>query len=291
MSLMKVGIECLPCMVNQAKNIVELKKISKHEKIEILKEVLRFLEKNFDESKIPALLGSEMHRYLKKRLNDSDPLEEKKERSNTVAMELVRFAESIVNEEDDPKKRLKKSFKIALAGNLIDFSIYNAEVRRDLLLKAFNEPLAIDDFNIVYNYLKSSKNVLYICDNAGEIVFDKICIEEIKKLGLNVVACVKGNPILNDATLKDAEFAGLNKICKVITTGNDSVGIDFRRVSNEFLKEYKKADIIVAKGQGNYETLSEIRGKRIVFVLKAKCEPVARSLGVKRGENVIKFVF
>ncbi len=283
-----MGIECLPCMVKQAMNIVELKKISKHEKIEILKEVLRFLEENFDENKVPALLGSEMHRYLKKRLNDSDPLEEKKKRSNIVAMELVRFAESIVNGEDDPKERLKKSFKIALAGNLIDFSIYNAEVRRDLLLKAFNEPLAIDDFDIVYKYLKSSKNVLYICDNAGEIVFDKICIKELKRLNLNVVACVKSEPILNDATLSDAEFAGITSICKVVTTGNDNVGIDFKSVSEEFLKEYKKADIIIAKGQGNYETLSDVKDKRIVFVLKAKCEPVARSLGVRKGGGVIK---
>ncbi len=286
---MRVGIECLPCMVNQAKNIVELKNLPLHEKIEILKEVLKFLEENFDENKIPALLGSDMHRYLKKRLNDPDPLKKKKITSNNIAKELLSFARKLVENENNTKKRLKKSFKIALAGNLIDFSIYNAEVRKELLLKAFKEPLEIDDFEFAFNYLITSKNILYICDNAGEIIFDRLCIEELKKLNLNVVACVKEEPILNDATLRDAEFAGLNKVCRVITTGNDSVGVDFDRVSDEFLREYEKADVIIAKGQGNYETLSEVKNKKRIFVLKAKCSPVARSLGVKKGASVIKF--
>jgi hypothetical protein len=278
---MRVGKECLPCLVNQA--IRSLEQTPGGFKIEHLRKILRFLEENFDETKIPAILGTEMHRLIKK-LTRSDPFKEKRETSNKAALRLLKQAEERIRKSKNP---LAESFKIALAGNVIDFGIYDTEPEIREILEV--DKLEVDDTKKVEDFLRSASDVLYLCDNAGEIAFDRLCIEELKRRGLKVTAVVKSTPILNDATLEDAEAVGLTKICQVITCGTDSVGVIFHESSEKFKEKFNSADLIIAKGQGHYETLDERKDKNILFLLKAKCIPVARSLGVKQRSSVALF--
>ncbi|MGM0366836.1 MAG: damage-control phosphatase ARMT1 family protein, partial [Actinomycetota bacterium] len=137
--------------------------------------------------------------------------------------------------------------------------------------------LAINDFPRFKADLKKAKNILYIGDNAGEIVFDRVFLEELIKEQKNIVFSVKSGPIINDATREDAEEAGINNLVKVIETGTDRSGVNFQYISEEFLKEFKKADLVISKGQANFECLDSV-DKNTYFILKAKCRQVASCL-------------
>lgn len=134
--------------------------------------------------------------------------------------------------------------------------------------------------------MDKATNILYISDNAGELVFDKIFIEELIKQHKNVVLSVKSGPVINDATQEDVKEIGLDSLVKVVETGNDKIGVNFKYISDEFLKEFRKADLIISKGQGNFETLDNI-GANIFFMLKAKCKKIARELGVNYLDVVV----
>jgi len=186
--------------------------------------------------------------------------------------------------------RLYAGIKVAVEGNVIDFGI-NLDKKilinfSKVLENIKNTQLAIDDYKEFRESLDKATNVLYISDNAGELVFDRVFIKEIIKQNKNVVLSVKSGPIINDATKEDAIEVGLDNLVKIIETGNNCIGINFENISDEFLKEFKKADLIICKGQGNFETLDEIDANTF-FILKAKCEKVARELGVNYLDVVL----
>jgi hypothetical protein len=163
------------------------------------------------------------------------------------------------------------------------------------LKKNFREAskdLAIDDINNAYELTKKARTVLYLTDNAGEIVFDTLLVEQLKNMGLTVTVAVKGVPVINDATLEDAEASGISKVAdRVITTGTDSVGLALKEVSAEFISAYDSVDIVFAKGMGYAETLTECKLKKPHFLLfRAKCTPVADFFGVAREKNVAKLM-
>jgi uncharacterized protein with ATP-grasp and redox domains len=152
--------------------------------------------------------------------------------------------------------------------------------------------LVIDEISKIFSLAKKAKTILYLTDNAGEIAFDKLLVKELKQLSAKVTVVVKGGPILNDATLDDAKLVGMDKIADaVITTGTDSVGLDIKESSAEFLKHYNSADLIIAKGMGYAETLTENKLTRPhALLLRTKCGPVAHFFGVPREKNVAKIL-
>ena len=139
------------------------------------------------------------------------------------------------------------------------------------------------------NALKSSNNVLYLADNIGEIVFDKILIKKIKEYDVDVTVALKEKPILNDACIEDALKIGLDKVAKLTSTGTDSIGIIEDDLSAEFMKIFHKSDMVIAKGLGNYEGLGEmdLKDKPVFCLLNAKCRPVSRDIGVELGDNIV----
>ncbi|MEE8401789.1 MAG: ARMT1-like domain-containing protein [Candidatus Hydrothermarchaeaceae archaeon] len=278
---MKVHPCCKDCLLEQGKRIFDVLRFDDLEKGVHLRTIGKFIDQNFSEDKITAELGTEMHREIK-RITNKDPYLAEKEWSNHVAMELLEHASALIENSIDP---LYQSFKIAIAGNLLDFGTY--EVDADLnLAGALSDDFVIDDFEKVKRRIRRARKVLYLCDNAGEIVFDRLCIEEIKKLGPKVTAVVKSGPIVNDATMRDAQAAGLDEVCLVMESGTDSVGVNLRESSKEFIDELNSSDIIIAKGQGHYETMEDIE-LPVVFLLKAKCKAVASELGVKQKSSVV----
>ncbi len=287
---MKIKPECAICIVRQV--VDACKEITSNEKLQFkyIKECFDVIKENYGENVVPAWMGTKVHRYLKEISMCPDPYKRLKERANNIAMKYLDFVRQQCNINDD-YQRLKKIILATIAGNVIDFGAYSTNVDFEkLILKTLNEDLTIDHSNELLNDLKNPnvKKVLYICDNAGEIIFDRLLIEEIKKYNKEVVAVVKGKPILNDATMEDAIFAGIDKVARVITTGLDVIGILLEECSEEFKEELKSSDIIIAKGMGNYESLPEYKlDKKVYFILKAKCNPVAENLNVKVGDNIV----
>lgn len=245
----------------------------------------------------PAGLHTYVQRLTCKITGNSDPFRELKRRSNEVAMKVVHVLERRCRGMD-----FDDAFRLAvlgtICGNTIDFEVEGHQVSMDdlerQLLECLDGSLAIDDTRELMDLLSRSKMVLYILDNSGEIVFDWFLMDMIKeKYQVEILAAVKGGPILNDATLEDAEQIGLGEVAEVITTGSDHIGVNLEESSEEFQRSLREADLIIAKGQGNYESMTEIHHllqRPIAYVLRAKCILVAESLGVQHFANVVKVV-
>jgi len=180
------------------------------------------------------------------------------------------------------------AIKVAIAGNIIDFGVNNRISSgfniEEELEDTLEQDFAIFDYADFKDALKDVDEILYLADNTGEIVFDRVLIEE---LGKRVIYVVRDKPIINDATMEDALFCKMDKVARVISSGCDAPGTILRYCSKEFLTYYSRAKLIISKGQGNYETLSEEK-KPVFFLLKTKCSIIANDLGCKTGDIILK---
>jgi uncharacterized protein with ATP-grasp and redox domains len=160
------------------------------------------------------------------------------------------------------------------------------------IIKDEAKDLAIDDISNAYTITKKANNILFLADNAGEIVFDSLLVEQLKNMGLKVTYAVKGGPVINDATIEDVEISNIDKLAdEIITTGTDAIGLLKKQVSPEFLKTYEQAEIVIAKGMGYAETLTEYKyTKPHLHLLRTKCEPVANYFEVPRNKNIAKLI-
>jgi uncharacterized protein with ATP-grasp and redox domains len=180
-------------------------------------------------------------------------------------------------------------------GNILEFDIPGHRFTFRTLTKSFREAakdLVVDDVENAYELAKKAKEVLYLADNAGEIVFDTLLVEQLKNMGLRVIYTVKGGPVINDATMEDVEFSGMDKLAdKIITTGTDAVGLLQKEVSTEFLEVYDSAELVFAKGMGYAETLTEFKLTKPHFLLlRTKCNPVANYFCASRNKNIAKLM-
>jgi len=279
---LKARTDCVPCLFRQALNTLRSIKRSNRAEVKVMREIARrFLDLGLDVT--PASLSQLAYEAVEKVTGVADPFYEKKRLSNREALEIYPEMKRFVARSSDP---LFAAVKVALAGNVIDLGIgvpYNirkefAEVRR--------KRLKVNEYKLFTRTLKGARRVLYIGDNSGEIVFDRVLVEELIQKGrLDITFVVKGGPIINDALMEDAEEAGLTGIVRVIDTGNRKIGVDLRTASTPMKRAFREADLIISKGQGNFESLNGT-DRRIFFLLKAKCECVADELGVKVGDWV-----
>ncbi|MBA2861219.1 DUF89 domain-containing protein [Methanococcus maripaludis] len=290
---MKIKPECALCITRQVVDVAKELTDNKSEQFKIIAWGLEKISEMYGESSVPSFMGTELHRHLKEKTQNSDPYKNLKDVANEFALKYLNDVEHLL-ESDDELERLQKKVKLAIAGNVIDFGPFSTDVNIENMVKTtLDGKLDLDFSEELLNELKSSKKVFYTCDNAGEVVFDLPLIKELKNY-VEVVVSVKGSPILNDATLEDVKTAGIDKVTKVITSGTDTIGIRFEESSEEFLSELNSSDFIIAKGMGNYESLTEYEEKQgksekipVYYILKAKCEPVAEHVGVHEGDNVL----
>lgn len=295
---MKGHLLCVPCTVRAAYDIAVKATDNEDLRRTVLIETLKWLSRNDVAIKMtPAMLHTYVFRLVQKITGNKDPFAHLKRESNRIAMSLLPLLRSNIK-----KQSFEESFKIAalgaICGNSIDFEVEGYQVSlEDLgrsLLECLKGDLILDDTLKLMDALSKSKTVLYLLDNAGEIVFDKIFMQVIiENYPVKVLAAVKSGPVLNDATMDDALQVGLNEVADVITTGSDSIGLNLSECSEEFLRYLNNSDIIIAKGQGYYESITEIEHiiqKPVAYILKAKCSVVAKSLNVHQGSNVIKLV-
>jgi uncharacterized protein with ATP-grasp and redox domains len=292
---LKVEIECASCIIHRG--CLETQEATKDSALQFkaISALLEFLNREFNPNAVPAYLGTERDRIIKRVTGNRDPYKERKRISNQKALETLPFAQRIVLEEKKSAARFRKACLCSIVGNIIEFDIpdhsFEFDELRQLIQNA-EKDLAIDDIPKIFDLAQKSKGILFLTDNAGEIVFDTLLIQELKKLGAHVIVAVKGDAVLNDATMEDAKLVGMHEIAdKIITTGTDVVGLCLQKCSKEFLKFYEEADFVIAKGMGYAETLTETSLKQPhALLMRTKCHPVANYFGVKIGKNVAKLL-
>jgi uncharacterized protein with ATP-grasp and redox domains len=249
---------------------------------ELLREISVLIEGMHMED-TPAYSSSMILQNVNELMGVEDPYAEAKRQSNEEALALVPKVLERIRAAPD---KLEAAVRLSVVGNVIDLGIKHQADLEDTMEQAMGDGFTRFDYDGFKAKLAASQRILYVLDNAGEIVFDKILIEGLRAQGKMVVAAVKGAPILNDATMEDAKQVGLDKTVRVIDTGCNFVGVVREKSSEFFLQVLDAADMVIAKGQGNYETLDDI-GDRGFFILKAKCDHVARALGVDNGDLVL----
>jgi uncharacterized protein with ATP-grasp and redox domains len=281
---MRATTACIPCYLKQALSAARQVTDNPKTQRKVLNEVAKLLPDLPLES-TPAENSTYALWRAHEVLNCPDPFAAKKRHYNELALRMHPDLKAFVQGSERP---LHTAVRVAAAGNIIDLGILGRADLEVTFEEIVTQGLTVDETGLLEEKLRTAKRLLYLADNAGEIVFDKVFIQELTQGGLDVALAVKGAAILNDATMEDAMAVGMNQVVRVLSNGSPMIGTDLKTCSKGFLQEFHRADIIISKGQANFETLNEISAP-IFFILKAKCPEVGRELGVSMGDAVAMF--
>ncbi|MDA7817120.1 ARMT1-like domain-containing protein [Sulfurimonas sp.] len=285
---MNIDIECVGCIVNQSARVANAVKAD-----EKLREKLRLhverLSKDFSFDENPPEIASYVYEDMAKIANKTDLYDEVKKISTEKAISFKPFLKEQLENSND---KLLTATKIAVAGNVIDLA---AAVEFDLteeLEKIFDRDFSYNDVEKLRERLSTCKSVLVLGDNVGEHIFDYIYIQTLQDLypDIKFTYVVRGNPIINDVTIKEAKEAGFDKLCNLVDSGVNTPGFEYARSTKESQELFDSSDLIISKGMGNYECLTPPAREGICFLLKVKCGVVGRSLGKEIGDIICKVV-
>jgi uncharacterized protein with ATP-grasp and redox domains len=276
------SLDCIPCLVRQVLDATRMVSADQTLRTDMVRQMLRWAS-TMDLDQPPPVLAQRLHRRLREVSGKADPYQTVKASQNRMAMALATELRAKVQSARDP---LTMAVRLAIAGNVIDLGAKSRVTKTDVLQaveKALAEPL-YGDLSQFRRTAVRARRILYLADNAGEIFFDRLLVEVLSPQ--RVTLAVRGAPVLNDATAADARAAGLAEICEVIDNGSDAPGTLLEDCSRGFRQRFRAADMIIAKGQGNYETLSEAPGN-IFFLFKVKCPVIAAHTGIPLGAQVL----
>jgi uncharacterized protein with ATP-grasp and redox domains len=260
-----------------------------------LAEITKLLNREFKPTSVAADLGTKRDRVIRQLTGNNDPYKYNKKLANAKALKMLPHVKKVVDTAYNQQERFKKACLCAIVGNIMEFDIPGHKFTLNSLagcIREASKDLVIDDIDKAYELAKRAQSVLYLADNAGEIVFDTLLVEQLKNMGLKVTYVVKGGAVLNDATLDDVAVSGMDKFAdEVITTGTDAVGLLKKEVSEDFLKVYDAAELVFAKGMGYAETLTEYKlTKPHLLMFRTKCVPVANYFCAPRDKNIAKLM-
>jgi damage-control phosphatase, subfamily I len=292
---LKVEPECASCLLSRALTETYQATTNPALRFRAMAEIVKLLNREFRPTAVAADLGTKRDRIIRQLTSNNDPYRISKKAANEKALKLLPYAKKIVLAGYTQQERFKKACLCAIVGNIMEFDIPGHKFTlKDLTstVRDAAKDLVIDDIDKAYELAKKSDNILYLADNAGEIVFDTLLVEQLKNMGLKVTYVVKGAPVLNDVTLDDVEFCNMDKLAdEIITTGTDAVGLLKKEVSEEFLKVYNEAKLVFAKGMGYAETLTEYKlTKPHLLLFRTKCVPVANYFCSPRDKNIAKLM-
>ena len=279
---MQLNLNCLLCNMKQVLTVSSVAGADEEKTERIMREVMGYLkETDYARSNPEVIQGT--WEIITKHLKDADPYREIRSSYNEELLGLSPAVRSMIQEADDS---FDAALKLAITANLIDFAAshsFDREMVMEKLHCAREQELAVDESSKLKQALAGAQSLLYLGDNCGEIVIDKLFLEELRREfpQLTMYFGVRGAPIVNDVTFDDAMQVGMSEVARVISNGDGSLGTVLHRTSPDFQQVFKEADVIIAKGQGNYESLSETAHKNLFFLFMAKCEVVARAAGVK----------
>lgn len=284
---MKIYLDCIHCFVRQTLDAVRLFTDNEEIHEQVLRKILSETS-TMDFHQSPPAIAQGIHRMIREHLGEHDPYRRIKDRCNNSAMKLYPELKMRIEQASDP---FEMAVRYAIAGNIIDFGVQSEiddAIIHDTLDRAVRAHIPANSLCEFRNAVELAADILYLGDNAGEIVFDRLLIEQLPCE--KVTYAVRGKPIINDATFVDAQFAGITNLVEVIDNGSDAPGTLLDDCSQEFRRRFEQADLIIAKGQGNYESLSGIN-KNILYVLMAKCPVIARDIGCDVGNFVLRTGF
>ncbi len=283
---MKIHPRCAPCLLSRVQFEAELstKDLAMQKKAVLAG--IEVLRKYLVDGAPATHLSTKIHREAYRVLGDIDPYREKKRQSNETAQKLLPFVRDFISEKDS----FRRAVLVSIIGNSFDFGVLgfdaDKEIGKEMILKQIQHGLDVDDSDKIRSMLD---NVVYLADNCGEIVFDTLLFDEIKKLGGKITLVVRGAPILNDVTMKELKELGIDKkVDRVLTTGSNAIGVCLKEAPPELVDALRDASLIISKGMANYETMSEYDFKPIAYLLKTKCESVAEAMGLKRNMSVAR---
>ena len=272
---------CIYCLVTAFGRSLEKADIPVCDKEGFTKEMIGVLNEKWNSVNAPDC-ARDVHGLYRKYIKNEDPFREVKKRSNDTVMQMSSELEQTIRNSSDP---FTTALKLAIAGNIIDFAVNDNCDLEGTIDKVLNSDFAVDHSAMLKEELKKAEKVLYIGDNAGEIVFDKLFIREIAHHDLTY--SVRGAPVINDATMEDAEYTGLTSMVKVISSEYDAPSTILAKSGEEFRTRFEKADVIISKGQGNLEGLIGESDPRIFFLLMVKCEVMAEFMNTETGSYVV----
>jgi len=275
---MRTYLDCLPCFLNQALRAGR-KATDNDSTVKKLLDEIGMLISRIPMEQTPPETGEIIYNIISKITRNPDPFEEIKKKNISQALELYPTCKKIVTDSKDP---LLTAIRFSIAGNVIDLGTGKSFNLNKDVYQVLQQDFAIFHYENFKEKLKLAKNILYIADNSGEGVFDKILIEE---LGKTTYYAVRNIPVINDITIKEAKLIGLNKIANVFSSGSNAPGTILKDCNENFINLFKTADLIISKGQGNYESLSDV-DTEIFFLLKAKCKIIANHIGVRENDIV-----
>jgi uncharacterized protein with ATP-grasp and redox domains len=281
---MRIYLDCFSCFLRQTLEAVRFVTDDERIHAKVVRQVLELVGST-DARQTPPAIGQQIHRMIRRLTGNADPYRQRKHDSNVLAMKLYPQLKERIR---DPNNPLETAVRLAIAGNVMDFGLYPSFDERQVK-EAVESALAdgwdtgcLPEFAQAVN---AAREILYLADNAGEIVFDRLLIETLRHP--NVTFAVKGAPVLNDATKEDAAMAGLMGLVEVVENGSDAPGTLLEDCSTRFRERFEQSDLIIAKGQGNYESLNE-SDQDMFFVLKAKCPVIAEDLHCDLGQMILR---
>jgi uncharacterized protein with ATP-grasp and redox domains len=278
---MNIALDCIPCIINNYIKLIQNGSFSEEVKEENLRRFLAFISKA-DYKQSPPVLGREIHRMIRKMLKNKDPYSDIKQKYNRMILKMYSEFENMIKKSDDP---FDTALKLSIAGNVIDFGCQHQLGIMNTVQKVLRSDIKNNYTAQLKNDLKGAEQVLYIGDNCGEIVFDKLFIQTIHHP--DIYFAVRGGAVINDVTIADAEMVGMDEYARIITTGDDSPGAVWETCSEEFQTLFSQSDVVIAKGQGNLEGLIDVR-HNIYFLFVVKCNLIASRVGANIGEFIIR---
>jgi hypothetical protein len=279
---MKTALDCIPCLLRQALEAARMATADPGVHEQLIRGVLSDASQ-LDYDQAPPVIAQRIHRTLRDLSGVADPYREVKARFNRMALGIYPEMDNRVSAAADP---FAMAVRMAIAGNIIDLGVNGALTEEEAcraIDRVLSEPFA-GDVAAFRRAADAAETILYLADNAGEIVFDRLLIQQLG--GDRTTLAVRGHAVINDATVDDARAAGLPDICEVIDNGSDAPGTLLERCSESFRRRFDTADLIVAKGQGNYETLSEVPAN-LFFLFKVKCPVIASHVGRPVGTHIL----
>jgi len=278
---MRVFLDCLPCMVRQILDASRMATDDITVQQDIMEKALAVVSRYRKYGSAPEAVR-DIHRIVKRETGQADPYRGEKDEAIASALALYPFLRRYLAGKGD---KLYGALKTAATGNIIDSAIFRDITIDEGIEDELEKPFAVSDIDAFREKLDTAKSLLIIADNAGETVFDRLLMEHLGDL--SITYAVRDAPIINDATVADARASGIEGCARIVSTGCGAPGILFEECSDEFLKLYREADLVISKGQANYETLSGAE-REIFFLLKAKCPLIASHLHVDVGQYVFR---
>ena len=273
--------QCLFCFARQFEKLLDENISGNDDRISMAQRFFDMLARADTEQPTPYI-ARDFHALIREYLNDADPYKKQKEAGNKLALSLYPELKEKISLAGDP---FNQALRYALAGNIMDYGPASQFDVHSTLEKVEKATFAIDQSDELRDKITNAHNILYIGDNTGEIVMDRLLLETINHPNVNFV--VRGKPVINDATKEDAQAVGIDKVASIISNGYDAPSTILEEASEEFMQAYLQADLIIAKGQGNFEGLMHQNDHRLWFLLMVKCQVIGDMLGVNKSNFVV----